>query len=123
MSRVSLDQALAALSLDALDKGVAPEVVDRAVRATRSALGGATDPESHRVPVRVRSYFWAVVRRTVMRQRTGGPIVSRFVIESVIADLASSGRDEASVWAEVVRGWGDRLPGEVLEEYRARVCA
>lgn len=122
MARSLIETTLKAESRKALEQGVTPEVVSRATRATEDALGAATDTP-YRLAIRARSYFWAVVRRTMMRQRASGPMTSRFVIESVIADLASSGRDGASVWAEIVRGWGDRIPGDVLEEYRARLCA
>jgi hypothetical protein len=75
------------------------------------------------MPRRCRDYYWAVVRRGLVR--SGGPskACARLVLSAVIADLTESGRDPDAVWREIERGWLDRMPADVLEECRQRLCA
>lgn len=122
MARELVEKAVADERRKAVEKGVSLDVADKAAHAARRALGDVND-SPHRLRVRVRSYYWTVVRRTLMRRHDSGHMTSRFVLDSVIADLASSGRDGESVWSEIERGWSDRVPHAILEEYRVRLCA
>jgi hypothetical protein len=72
---------------------------------------------------RTRSYFWKAARGASLRSREASLAVSRLVLSSVVEDLSRSGRDARSVWDELERGWSDKVPTEVLEEYRVRLCA
>jgi len=106
----------------ALDQAVDPAVVEKARCATGRALAGATGNEDW-LAARVEGYFWAVVRRTLVRRRTDPQSTARFVLAAVVEDLTASGRDNAAVWQEIERGWSDRVPVHVLEEYRMRLSA
>ncbi len=117
----ALDRRIDELIYEARLREVAEPVVARAATATRSALATA-DLESDCISRRARAYFWAVVRRGLVRE-AGSPATARMVLESVVADLKASGRDGAEVWRELQTGWRGKVPGEVLEEYRARLCA
>jgi len=118
-----LDLHVSELAYIALEhRGVPEDVVGHAKEATMVAFQDAEgDPRS--VRARSQSYFWKVVRRKVIRRRGPSTASARFVIEAVVADLVEAGRDPLSVWSELQRGWGDKVPGEVLEEYRLRLCA
>lgn len=117
----ALDRRIDELIYEARLREVAPSIVARAATATRSALA-TVDLESDRMSRRARAYFWAVVRRGLVRE-AGSPATARMVLESVVADLRASGRDSAEVWRELQTGWVGKVPGEVLEEYRVRLCA
>jgi len=106
----------------ALERGVSLQVVDEAVRATRAVLTHATGNDRW-VRSRAEGYFWAVIRRTLVRRRTDKHVTARFVLAAVVEDLAASGRDNAAVWDEIERGWSGSVPCAVLEEYRLRLSA
>ena len=72
---------------------------------------------------RANGYFWAVVRRRLVRQRRGADVTARFVLAAVVDDLLESGRDSQEVWTELERGWSDKVSRDVLEEFRLRMCA
>lgn len=106
----------------AIDRhGVPEDIASDAAAATLKALG--RESADHRLTRRVRSYFWAVVRRSLVRRRSAPELRARFVLSTVAADLAQAGRSPAAVWDEIQRGWSDKVPIEVLDEYRARLCA
>jgi len=117
-----IDEAVARQCRRAVSQGVSQRVVDEATRATRNALSHATGSEEW-LRSRVEGYFWAVVRRTLVRRRTDPHVTARFVLAAVVEDLSASGRDNAAVWDEIERGWSDSVPYSVLEEYRARLSA
>jgi hypothetical protein len=48
---------------------------------------------------------------------------ARLVADAVVVDLMSTGRSRSEVLEELERGWADRLPRAVLEEFRERMCA
>jgi hypothetical protein len=101
---------------------VPAQVAHYAAQATLRAL------ESHRLeavraPHRRSSYFWAVVRRRLVSEGGSSPASARLVLSAVVEDLTLAGRDTREVWSEIERGWGHRMPPEVLAEYRARLCA
>lgn len=106
----------------AYTQGVRREVVDQAADATCRALAGAAGSDRW-LRLRVERYFWAVVRRTLTRRRIDPHVTARFVLASVVEDLSASGWDDSAVWSEIERGWSDRVPVDVLEEYRVRLCA
>ena len=103
-------------------RGVPDDVVVEAARATATAFATADDHHG-RLRYRTESYFWKVVGRRLVRARTPSSATARLVIEAVVADLVQAGRDSESVWSELERGWRDKVPVEVLEEYRVRLCA
>jgi hypothetical protein len=94
----------------------------RAVTARTLALD-ASSPcgGSHRR--RVEAYFWAVVKRRVLRAGVAPHAAARLLAASVVEDLKSAGRDGSAIWRELELGFAGRLPDEVLEEYRLRLCA
>jgi len=118
-----LDAHISEMARAALEhRGVPDDVVAHAKAATLVAFRDA-EGDAQSVRARSQSYFWKVVRRRVIRRRAPSAASARFVIEAVVADLVQAGRDPVSVWSELQRGWGDKVPGEVLEEYRSRLCA
>lgn len=111
--------ALVRRSVEKLD--VPEQLAHEAARATLLALSGQ---EGHpRLSARADAYFTAVVRRKLLRSRTRSRAVSRLLAASVVEDLRESGRGPQEVWNELQRGWSDSIPADVLEEYRARLCA
>ena len=106
----------------AASQGVPQDIAREARSATARALVEADSP--HEVLLRrAESYFWAVVRRRLVRRRCSSPATARFVLAAVVEDLMESGRDASAVWAEIERGWSDKVPHDVLEEFRLRMCA
>lgn len=102
-------------------RGVSSEIAAVAAEATLRALRGSTiDP---RIAQRARAYFWGVVRRRAAGGGGNAGLSARFVLSTVVADLAGTGRSGAAVWEELQRGWADKVPRDVLEEYRVRLCA
>jgi hypothetical protein len=111
------------LVVDAETRGVPFDIAQKARRATVKGLSLPPDvPATATVERRVQAYFAAVVRRSAVRR--GGPAgtAARFVVAAVVEDLRSAGRDSAGIWSELERGWSERVPGEVLEEFRLRLC-
>ena len=112
---------VALLVESAISKGVPAETArDAACRTLRAV---SDTPAWATASKRADGYFWAVVRRRVVRQRRGADATARFVLASVVDDLLESGRDGQEVWAELERGWSDKVPRDVLEEFRLRMCA
>ncbi|PKQ15428.1 MAG: hypothetical protein CVT67_09405 [Actinobacteria bacterium HGW-Actinobacteria-7] len=118
----SLQGLLDSLTLEAVGRtGVPEDVAVYAARATRKALEGSRQMALS--PERCTAYFWAVVRRRTVRGGGDSAASARFVLSAVVADLTQAGRDSKAVWREIERGWADRVPRDVLEEYRLRLCA
>jgi hypothetical protein len=101
-------------------QGVPTEVARYAAAATTDALRDAGMRGLRR---RAEAYFGTVVRRRLLRRHAGTVAAARVVVDSVVADLVQSGRSPQDVWDELTRGWGDKLPGEVMEEYRQLLSA
>lgn len=116
-----LDAHVALLVETAILEGVPSEVARDAACRTIRTVGDT--PSWAMASRRADGYFWAVVRRKLVRQRRGADVTARFVLASVVDDLLESGRDAHEVWAELERGWSDKVPRDVLEEFRLRMCA
>jgi hypothetical protein len=118
-----IDDLLATLIEDSIRRDIPRAVAENAARATRSALRLAPGPITAQSRRRVEAYFAAVVRRRVVVRRRESPrAAARFVVASIVEDLRSAGRDGADIWEELKRGWGERVPVDILEEYRLRLC-
>lgn len=102
--------------------GISPEIAEKAARATLRAFCSLETPDSFAAR-RVSAYFAAVVRRALVRTVTSPRATARFIIDSVVNDLTRSGREPEAVWDELERAWCDKVPHDVLEEYRKRLCA
>lgn len=113
----SLVERLASECRDA----VTDEIADAAAAATRAAFGNPT--LTCRLERRVTAYYRAVVRRRVLRR--GGPkdAAARMVVAAVVDDLVRAGRPRDAVIEELERGWSDKVPAHVLDEFRTRLCA
>ena len=106
----------------AVVQDVSPEAADRARRATIRGVkipGGPISPQTRR---RAEAYFSAVVRRSVVRRSTSPRAAARFVVASVVQDLRSGGRNGTDIWRELEVGWAQRIPRDLLEEYRLELC-
>lgn len=102
-------------------QGLPPEVVATAANATLKRL--AYETYDARLERRARAYFRAVLRRALVRTASAADASARLVLATVVADLAEAGRSPEAVWNELVRGWSDKVPVPVLEEYRRQLCA
>jgi len=118
----TLRQFVGSLVESAVSTGTPIDVARHAERATLVALQGA-ETSSTLARRRAEGYFWAVVRRRLVRMRRPSDATARFVLAAVVEDLLASGRDSREVWAELERGWGDKVSRDVLEEFRLRMCA
>lgn len=113
---------LAQLAEQAVARDVPPQIAEEARLATERGVRVPAGPLSLQSRRRAEAYFSAVVRRRSVR-RTGSPrAAARFVVASVVEDLRSTGRSGADIWEELERGWSQRVPEDVLEEYRLRLC-
>jgi len=113
---------LAGLVEAALAKGTPIEIARTASASALRAIDGADVPPAL-ARRRAEAYFWAVVRRRLVRLSAPSEATARFVLGAVVEDLLASGRGTADVWDELERGWGDKVPRDVLEEFRLRMCA
>jgi hypothetical protein len=119
----TLADVLGGLVVRAQRNDIPVHVAERARRATSRALGvnpgtRATTALSHRAE----AYFSACVRRATVRGGAGPRAAARLVAAAVVQDLLEDGRDGATAWRELERGWRERLPDDLLEEYRLRLC-
>lgn len=97
---------------------------DIARRAARSAIRALADePDTPLLRRRAQAYFDAVVRRGLVRGPRASCARARVVLATVEAEMRAAGYDERGVWEEITRGWSDKIPPSVLEEYRQRLCA
>ena len=105
-------------------RGDIPEhVAARAREATERALAlDENQPLSLAVRRRAEAYFTSVIHRVTVRGGAGPRATARFVAAAIVDDLEQSGRTGSDQWAELERGWSERLPADVLEEYRLRLC-
>ena len=71
---------------------------------------------------RTEAYFASVLQRVTSRGGAGPRATARFVAAAIVEDLREAGRDGNHIWAELERGWGERLPADLLEEYRMQLC-
>lgn len=98
-------------------------VAQRARLATASALRvNPTATATTATQRRAEAYFSACLRRDTVRGAAGPRAAARLVAAAVVEDLLEAGRDGAAAWRELERGWSERLPDDLLEEYRLRLC-
>ena len=119
----TLSQALDDMVMRARADEIPALVAERARRATVKVL--REDPHARAgmaLRRRAEAYFTACVRRATVRGRAGARATARLVAAAVVADLLDAGRDRAAVWSELQHGWSERLPDDVLEEYRMQLC-
>ncbi len=111
------------LVASAVRSDIPPLVAERARSATQRALRipelASADDGVRR---RAAAYFSACVRRATVRGGAGPRATARLVAAAIVDDLLEAGRDGASAWHELERGWSERLPDDLLEEYRLRLC-
>jgi len=120
----SIAQVFDRLAAAARRRDIPARVVSEARAATLRALDlDPAKPCPAKCRRRIESYYWAVVKRRVLRGGVAPLAAARLVAASVVADLESAGRNGVDIWHELEQGWAGRLPSDVLEEYRARLCA
>jgi hypothetical protein len=120
---VNLEDVLDRLERQAIARDVSPEVAREAREATLRVLARSTrEPLGLSQQRRAEAYFSAVVRRRAVRRGEPARGAARFVVAAVVEDLRASGRDGEAIWDQLQRGWGDSVPGDVLEEYRLKLC-
>jgi hypothetical protein len=115
----TLDGLVIRAQRDDIPRHVAEQARDATARALNVEPSARTTIALQR---RAEAYFSACVRRAAVRGGAGPRAVARLVAAAVVQDLLEAGRDGAAVWRELERGWSERLPGDVLEEYRLRLC-
>ena len=71
---------------------------------------------------RLTAYYREVVRRRTMCGAAGPRAIARVIAEAVVEDLRRTGRDGRSIFDHLRRGWSERIPPDVLEEYRLALC-
>ncbi len=107
----------------ARSRDIPADTAEAARRATARALRlSLTAAASSAVQRRAEAYFSACVRRATVRGSAGPRAAARLVAAAVVQDLLEAGRDGATAWIELERGWNQRLPDDLLEEYRLRLC-
>ncbi len=115
-------ETVSALEKEAVrDHGVATRIARAARAATLRALDG--DGREGSVSYhRVRSYFWAVVRRIAGRDPAGRDVAGRFVLAAALADLRAVEERPEAAWEQLREDWAGRVPDHVLEEFGRRLC-
>lgn len=119
----SVEATLEELILRAIDNDVPRPLAEEIAKTTCVRL--ALDPwrpASARDVRRMEAYYWEVVRRRTIRGAAGSRAVARVVAEAVVADLRETGRDGAAIFDQLRRGWSERIPADLLEEYRISLC-
>jgi len=126
MTRTKRRENLAGLMNElvlAAEADIPRAIAEDSARATVRGLGlDLASVPTTQTRRRAEAYFRAVLRRQVVCRRTAPRATARLVVASVVADLQSAGRDGREIWSELERGWCDRIPVDVLEEYRLRLC-
>ncbi len=117
-----LEATLRRLETQAIGRDVSPEVAQEARVATARALSRHAGSWSASDERRAQAYFSAVVRRHAVRRGQPARGAARFVLASIVEDLRASGRDGEAIWDQLQRGWSDSVPGDMLEEYRLKLC-
>lgn len=120
---LTFNDELESLVARALRFDVSSEVAEQARSSTRRAIG--LDPSTRMTAAvrrRAQAYFSAVVQRAAVRGSAGPRATARLIADAVVADMRETGRDGQTIWRELERGWGRRLPCDVLEEYRLQLC-
>lgn len=119
----SLNTTLDRLEAWAIARDVTPEVAREARNATKRVLSRSAAPRWGQAEERrAEAYFSAVLRRRAVRRGQPPRAAARFVVAAIVEDLRASGRDGEAIWDQLERGWSDRFPCDVLEEYRLRLC-
>ncbi|MBI5231745.1 MAG: hypothetical protein HY876_06235 [Coriobacteriales bacterium] len=113
---VSRCKALGSL---AADRGVPAAIIERAGAATVRRLGSIRSASFRRID----AYYWAVVRRSSVRDRSAGAFAERLVLDAVIDDLRTTGMDNARIRDELERGWRGVVDDAALEAVSSRLCA
>jgi len=119
----SVGAIVESLVLQAVADDVPRPLAEEIAAITLRRLG--LDPRAHsteRDTIRVRAYFSEVVRRRTMSGAAGPRAVARVAAAAVVADLRATGRDGRAIFDHLRRGWSERIPPDVLEEYRVRLC-
>lgn len=120
---VSVGAYLDTLVSEAVHADVPRSVAEDIAETTARRLGfdrrHHADAQDRR---RLAAYFREIVRRRTMCGAAGPRAVARVIAEAVVADLRSTGRDGRSIFDHLRRGWSERIPPDVLEEYRVSLC-
>lgn len=106
---IDVTSRLGEMADQARARGVPRHVVDRAVRATTARFGGVPDAGSGSTQRRrMRSYFEAVIRRSIMTATDAESRVlfQRLVTASIEADLRSAGWSRSRSTEEARRTLG-----------------
>lgn len=118
----TLSALLGSLVGDAIRRDVPLSIAEEARIATTRRFGAGEAALTPGLRRRVEAYFSATVRRRAVRRGVAPRAAARFVVATVVEDLRAAGRDGASIWDELERGWNGAVPPELLEEYRLRLC-
>lgn len=121
--RLTAEAIVTTLVTQALENDIPRSLAEEIAAATLRGL--RIDPwriASARDAGRIEAYFSEVVRRRTMRGAAGPRAVARVVAAAVVADLRETGRDGAAIFDHLRRGWGERIPEDVMEEYRLALC-
>jgi hypothetical protein len=110
------------LASRAVAREVSPEAASMARNATSRGLKVPLGPLSPQTRRRAESYFTAVVRRRAVRRNSSPRAAARFVVASIVQDLRLAGRSGSDIWRELEIGWAQRIPQDLLEEYRLKLC-
>lgn len=108
-----------ALLAEAMRKGVSESLARSALAITRRRLGSVASRSSRRAE----AYFWAVVRRRAIRDRSTSELTGRLVLGAVVDDLRAAGRDAEGIRAELERGWRGSVSDAVLDDVARSLCA
>lgn len=114
-----LDDLVARAARDEIPRNVAEDARRATARALRVGLNECATIAVRR---RAEAYFSACVRRATVRGGAGPRAAARLVAAAIVEDLLEAGRDGVAAWHELERGWSERLPDDLLEEYRVRLC-
>lgn len=96
---------------------------DVAIRAARLTVRNLapSGSVSIRETRRLEAYFWAVVRRSAARRDADAVLAGRYLIGSVVSDLRAGGWSDSRILGELESCWADRVPREVMDEFRSRL--
>jgi hypothetical protein len=96
-------------------------LIDEALKATQRRF--CQQPPTLQTGRRASAYFWAIVTRRSLRSGGAAEHRSRLVLDAVVHDMQLAGFTPIVVADELERGWTGVVSGDVLSEYRRRLCA
>lgn len=105
------------LKAEAVLKGVSKDLSTYAAEQTSKYLRMNRASVDARGVKRIRSYFWAVVKRRAATDKKTHKFTERAVLSVFVNTLKNGGRKNEDIASELVRNYGQTMSSELIDEY------